>query len=39
VRNGIRVAEEFVRHQVNERIVEQAKAFAAAPAAPPAASA
>jgi glycerol-3-phosphate acyltransferase PlsX len=38
VRNGIRVAEEFVRHQVNEHIVEQAKVFAAVSAARPAAS-
>lgn len=32
VRNGIRVAEEFVRHQVNERIAEQVKAAGLAPA-------
>lgn len=39
VRNGIRVAEEFVRHQVNERIVEQAQACGMSPAGPPTAAA
>jgi phosphate acyltransferase len=39
VRNGIRVAEEFVRHQVNARIVEQTAAFAATLGGAPAASA